>query len=452
MSAIVISKSLSLCEDFDVVVAGGGPAGCAAAVAAAREGAKTLLLEATGALGGMGTGGLVPAWCPFSDKEKLVYRGLAATVFHQAKAASPHISPEDTDWVPIDPEALKRVYDSLAQKYGVTVLFNTSLCGVQTDNIHVTAALTASKEGLKAYRAPVYVDCSGDADLAVWAGAEFAAGDEKSGELMPGSLCFSLANVDMYAYLYDRKNGQKTGGLHPLNKNSSVYDMAKDEKYPLIQDTHLCSNIIGPGMVGFNAGHIWNVDNSKPQTVSEAMMEGRRMAEEFRAALAEYFPAAFGNAFLAATAPLMGIREGRRIVGDARLTIDDYIARRSFEDGISRNCYYIDLHRSRAESQERAAGKPAANNGGMRYGKGESHGIPYRCLIPKGVDNVLVAGRSVSCDRQLQASVRVMPNCLCMGEAAGIAAATAAALHGGRVREVDIVRLRERLTEEGAYL
>ena len=117
-----------------------------AAAAAARTGAKTLLLEATGSLGGMGTSGLVPAWCPFSDKERIIYRGLAETVFERSKALSPHVAPTDVDWVPIDPEGLKRIYDDLMQEYGVTVLFNTFLCDVDAVNpalFAVTMACTS---------------------------------------------------------------------------------------------------------------------------------------------------------------------------------------------------------------------------------------------------------------------------------------------------------------------
>ncbi|HBT64910.1 MAG TPA: FAD-dependent oxidoreductase [Ruminococcaceae bacterium] len=452
MNTILFSKEIPLCKDYDVIVLGGGPAGCAASAAAAREGASTLLIESTGMLGGMGTAGLVSSWCPFWDKEKIIYRGLAETVFNTLKDQMPHVPPEKLDWVPIEPEALKRVYDDMVTQYGARVLFNTVLSDVETDgNGYVTHIIVGNKSGMSALRAKAYVDCTGDADLAVWAGASYEKGDANA-EVMPATLCFTLTNVDEYAYMYDRRSGLKYGGIHPNNKNSIVYEMANDDRYPLIRDIHLCCQLIGPKTVSFNAGHIWNVDNTSPESVSQALIEGRLIADEYRRAFAEYFQSAFSSAFLVGTAALMGVRESRRIVGDYRMTISDYLSRRSFGDEISRNSYYIDVHAGLDEAKAELEHGPDAAGRRRHYEKGESHGIPYRSLIPKGVKNVLVAGRSIACDREIQASVRVMPNCLCTGEAAGIASAFASSLFGGDVRSVDPVSLRAALRQHGAYL
>ena len=257
------SRSIPLNTDYDVIVVGGGPSGCTAAAAAARTGAKTLLLEATGSLGGMGTSGLVPAWCPFSDKERIIYRGLAETVFERSKALSSHVAPTDVDWVPIDPEGLKRIYDNLMQEYGVTVLFNTFLCDVDAENGEVHAIVTANKAGFTAYSAKTYIDCTGDGDLAVWAGARYEF--EEDGEPMPSTLCFILSNVDLYAYLYHPKYGHRNGGIHPNNKKSFTHLLPNDDRFPEILDTHLCNNIIGPNTVGFNAGHLFGLDSTDPK-------------------------------------------------------------------------------------------------------------------------------------------------------------------------------------------
>jgi hypothetical protein len=435
------ARGVALSDGWDVVVAGGGPAGCTAAAAAAREGAKVLLLEATGSLGGMGTSGLVPMWMTFGDGEKMILRGLAERVFLESLAGMPHAHPE---WFggPVDAEVLKRVYDRLVGEFGVTVLFNTFVAGVELASKGVLdALLVANKSGLAACRGKVYVDGTGDGDLAAWAGAPFRQGDDQTGELMPVTLCFVLSSVDDYAYAHGPK-------MFP----DVIQRIVDSGKYPLIKDRHFCNISIGPGTVGFNAGHLWDVDNTKPETVSRAMIEGRQIAESFRLALAEFHPKAFGNAFLASTGSLMGVRETRRIVGDYVLGLDDYLARRSFPDEICRNHYPVDIHTAKNEIEKCRRGALDVMNRYEQYKKGESHGVPYRCLTPKGLSNVLVAGRCVSADRPMQAAIRIMPACLAMGEAAGVAAAQAARQAVPDVHAVDTTRLRTRLREHGAWL
>ncbi len=438
------ARQLPLDESFDCIVVGGGPAGCTAAAAAAREGARTLLIEGTGALGGMGTSGLVPAWCPFSDGEKIIYRGLAERVFVESKAGLAHVKPEDTDWVAIDPERLKRVYDELVTGFGVTVRFFTQVCAVEPGEGRPTL-VTSSKAGLEAYRARVVVDCTGDGDMAAWAGAPFDKGDPDTGEVQPATLCFVLTNVDTYAYL-------NSPPLHWLNDDSPIWEILRSGEFPEIPDYHVCNNLVGPGTVGFNAGHLWKVDNTDPRSIDRAMVAGRRLAEAFRRALAKYHPRAFGNAHLAVTAPLMGCRETRRITGDYVLTMQDYLDRRSFADEIARNCYFIDIHRSVDETEQEKKGALDLEKRLAMYKPGESHGIPYRCLTPQGLSDVLVAGRAISCDRTVQGSVRVMPVCLATGEAAGIAAAMAAASDPVDVHAVDVPTLRDKLKHHGAWL
>lgn len=436
------SVEIPLNDSYDVIVIGGGPSGCTAAAASAREGAKTLLVEATSSLGGMGTSGLIPAWCPFSDKQRIIYGGMAQHVFEKTKAGMPHVGKEELDWVPIDPELLKRIYDDLVSGSGADILFNSFMGSVEADKGVVSAIVIANKSGLTAYSAKVFIDASGDADLAAWAGAKFHQGDEKSGELMPSTHCFALANVDEYSMKFSEL---KWGDSAP---GSWRYSMLG--KYPALTDGHMCRAHVGPGVFGFNAGHIWDVDNTRPETVSKALIEGRRIACEFRKGLAEFHPA-FKNSFLVSTASLLGIRETRRIVGDYILTVDDYMARKSFKDEISRNSYPIDIHTAKNEINKAKKGNLHVMDRYEQFKAGESHGIPYRCLTPKGIRNVLVPGRSVSCDRLVQGSVRVMPNCLCMGEAAGIAGAMALKKQND-VHAINTDTLRGKLKKSGAYL
>ncbi|MCK5805544.1 MAG: FAD-dependent oxidoreductase [Lentisphaeria bacterium] len=446
MNSLELKRTVALDDSWDVIVVGGGPSGCTAATAAAREGARTLLIEATGALGGMGTQGLVPAWCPFSDGERILYGGLAERVFTECKAGMRHVRDEAIHGhIHLDPELLKRIYDDLVCETGAEVLLHTMLCDVNVDEQGgVTSILVANKAGLHAYSAKVYVDGTGDGDLSVWAGAEYETGDEK-GVCQPATHCFVLSNVDAYEY-------QHGPNLYAANSASPVWAILKSGRHPFVKDDHMCTNLIGPGTVGFNAGHIWDVDTADPRNMTAAMMEGRRIAAGIQEALAEFHPRAFAGSYLAATAPLMGIRETRRIVGDYVLTQEDYFARRSFSDEIGRNCYAIDIHTAKDEVEKVKREQKIVVAGRFeRYARGESHGVPYRCLLPKGLRNVLIAGRSISTDRVVQASTRVMPVCLMMGEAAGMAAAHAVEC-GGDVRAIDVQQLRHRLREEGGYL
>lgn len=423
------NTKIAVDDRWDVIVVGGGPAGCTAAISAAREGAKTLLIEAMGQLGGMGTAGMVPAWCPFSDGEKIIYRGLAEKIFNASKKAVPHEGKQKLNWVSINPEYLMTVYDRMVAESGAEVLFFSRVASVEmAADDTVDAIIVANKSGLVAFKAKVFIDATGDGDMAAWAGASFKRGDDK-GQVQSSTLCFSFANVDTYHYT--------TGpSLHTSNKNSPVYKAIASGKYPLI-DSHLCSNLIGPDVVQFNAGHLVNVDSTDPWATARAMATGRQIAEQYLEAMKEFQPKTFGGAFLIKTASLLGVRDSRRIEGDYIFTVQDWLERKTFEDEIGRNCYYIDVH------------KPGHK--ATRYKKGESHGIPYRCLTPKGLKNVLTAGRCISTDEEAFGSLRVMPPCLVTGEAAGMAAVHAMKQTKNDVHKIDVNFLRKRLKEEGQY-
>ena len=437
------SREIPLCDDYEVIVVGGGPAGCAAAIASARRGAKTLLVEATGCLGGMGTQGLVPAWCPFSDQEKIVYRGIAEEIFLASRAVLPNAEKAGLDWVPINPEQLKRIYDEKVCGSGASVLFHTTLSAVEAENGEVQALIFSNKRGLSAYRAKVYIDCTGDGDLSAWAGAEVLALEEGEGYQM-ATHCFEVSNVDADAY----KSGE---WLHAHNPNSPIHKIVASGRYD-IPDKHMCNNEVYPGTVGFNAGHLDNVNGIDPEGLSNAMLRGRRLAHEIHRALVDYHPSAFAQSHVSLTAPLMGIRESRRILGDYCITREDYIERRSFSDEICRNSYYLDVHRTKFEQEPESDDALTYAKKTHQYGKGESHGIPYRCLTPKGLSNVLIAGRNVSADRSIHGSIRVMPVCLCMGEAAGKAAALAKDMPRVDVHSIDVGELRRQIVEDGGYI
>ena len=451
-SLLLTERQLPLEDGWDVIVAGGGPAGCTAAAAAAREGASTLLVEATGALGGMGTSGLVPWFCGYGDGERIIARGLAERVRLALRDGMPHLKAamerNELAAPAIDPELLKRVYDDMVVEAGAKVRFHSQLCSVERgDDGQIEALVIANKSGLSACRAKVYVDCTGDGDLAAWAGATFEKGDE-DGNMQPATHCFMITNVDQYAL--------HTGAsVHFYDPNSPIWPAVKSDTYPLIEELHSCSMELGPKTYGFNTGHVFGVDNTDPDSVSDALIRGRQMAAQYRDAFAEFHPA-FATSLLVATGSLLGVRETRRIVGDYMLTVNDYRTARHFDDEICRNAYGIDVHRSKAETLELSKRSIEELKEWNRkvtdhLERGTSLGVPYRCLTPRGLRNVLVAGRCISTDRQTNGSVRIMACCLNTGEAAGLAAAMAAA-DSGDVHAVDTGGLRTKLKNHGAHL
>lgn len=433
-------------EKYQVIVVGGGPAGCAAAIASAREGKSTLLIEATSALGGMSTMGLVPFWCPFSDGKQLVYRGIAEKIFKRSTEYVANNPEGKLNWVSIYPEALKRIFDDEVAQAGARILFQTQVGSVVVEDRSIKGILAVNKAGLTLYQADVYIDATGDGDVAAGAGAEFLKG-RADGSLQSATHCFAIANVDTYGYEHVLGRRMKNGdALRAEGEETRICTLLKDDpELDLITDEHFCNAMYAPGAVGFNAGHLEEVDGTDPAAVSQALIKGRRIAHQFEEGLKKHAPEAFGNAWLSLTGPLLGIRESRRIVCDHNLTVEDYLERRSFEDEIGRSRYYIDVHFT---NEELANGTAFTYE---KYGYGESHGIPYGSLIPRGIDNLLVAGRCIGSDSMVNGAIRVMPTCMVTGEAAGTAAAMAVECEG-RTRDIDVDKLQSRLEEYGAYL
>lgn len=394
-------------QTHEIIIVGGGPAGCAAAIAAGRMGRDVLVIDGSTALGGMATMGMVSRMNPYTDKEKVIYRDIPVEILDRYKAKM-GMDPDLYFKVPISPEDMKVVLDEMLAEAGVKVLFATQIAAVETkENGDIDCLIAANKAGLTPYRAKIYLDCTGDGDVAAWAGVPFDKGDE-DGRLQPCSLCFSIVGLKG-----DPTPKELNGGKETLWSR-----IVADGKYPMIFN-HFVPVIFGTTLYA-NAGHLFDVDSTDPESVSAAYAYGRKLAEQYLLALKEYRPDVFSDALIGSTAPLLGVRESRRIHGEYTFSVDDYLARRSFDDEIGRNANWMDCHGGRKKTSEKNA-----TLGRVRYEPGESHGIPWRCLVPKGIDNLIVAGRCISAERMANATLRVMPNCLATGEAAGIGAAIA---------------------------
>ncbi|MBE7038479.1 MAG: FAD-dependent oxidoreductase [Ruminococcaceae bacterium] len=420
---------------YDVIIAGGGPAGACAAIAAAREGVSVLLIEQSGFLGGMATGGLVPEFCPYTDGENIIHNGLAKKILLKMKEYTKD-EKDKFDYCAIDAEYLKFLLDDLVCENNVDVMFFTTIVGCDVDdNKNITSLTIANKQGFSKVFAKVFVDATGDADVAAMSGCEFDIGDENNKVQLP-TLCFVLSNVNDES----KENKDKINRI-PFD---TIIDMINDDEFPEIDDRFFCKMQLSDKVYGFNVGHVQNVDNFNVLSLSKGMINGRKKAFEYHKALKKYLPEVFGNSHLTVTAPNLGVRESRRIKGDYTLTIKDYIDRREFEDEIARNSYHLDLHKGILPAISKEELKNSTYN--KEYKKGDSHAIPYRCLVPKDVNNLLVAGRSISCEKIVQSSIRIIPVCFVTGEAAGVAAAIISK-ENCDTHNVDVNKIKRKLEE-----
>jgi len=426
---MLYQKQIETRYEVDVLVVGGGAAGVVAAVAAARMGKKVLLCEAMGCFGGAGTGGMVPSFGPFYDGENMLCSGIGLEI---RKNVSKHIPPEQY-WSGVDHEELKREYDRILKEAGVHFVFFTTLCDVVATGDRIDYAVFTSQGGMFAVKAAIYVDCTGDGNLIALAGGKYEVGDEK-GEVMPPTVCSSWGGIDV-----ERFNGSIVA--------QKLEEAISDGIFTYEDRHHTGMNVRAGGFAGGNIGHIFNNDPLDPDSVTEAMVWGRKSMLEFTRFYREYVPGC-EKVKLVGTGSVLGIRESRRVVCDYMLNINDYLARADFEDEIGRYHYPVDIHVMNTSSDEMKRFEAEYHD--MRYKPGESYGIPLRSLIPVSFRNAFVAGRCMGTDRQMEASIRVQPGCYITGQAAGTAAAMAVETQDAR--SVDAKQLQKELLKAGAYL
>ncbi len=428
---MLYSREIPTKYTADVCVIGGGPTGIAAAIAAARQGASVFLVESQGCFGGAGTSGLVTAFTAFTDGVHFMCGGIGQEVYDRAMAAGATLNGRS---LPYQPESLKKIYDDMVAEAGVDFLFFANMVDVIQEEGTVKGVIVAAKSGLFAIAAKAFVDCTGDGDLCAMAGAPFAMGDEQ-GSVMGATLCSMWMNIDWSI---------------PTQAQNAPLEQAFADQLFTHEDRHLPGIFpTGPQSGMGNLGHIFQVDSTREEELTRAMIEGRKLLPEFIEYYHNYVGGAFAKAYPVTTAATLGVRESRRILGDYILNFRDYQTRAVFDDEIGRFSYPIDMHVS-------AATRDAYRHyydlfTAPPYADGETYGIPYRSLVPQTLDNVFVGGRCISTDKYMQASIRVMPCCFITGQAAGIAAAMCAA-EGTDSRSLDVHALQGRLVKLGAFL
>lgn len=444
----------------DICVVGGGPAGVCAAICAARQGVKVTLIEQSGFAGGMATTGLVGPFmtCYDAAGERMIIRGIFEEIVQRMVDRGYAIHPEEvhggtafTSWIkvghehvtPFEAEGLKLILDEMLTEAGVKVLYHATFLSPLMEGERITGVRIASKSGIEDVFATVVIDATGDGDVAARAGVPYEMGNEALGIIQPATMFFHVSNVDTDAVEKDiqdhidcfyRKDGVNYRSLHwRVSEAREAGDFTMDRVsiglFRMPKKDEWC----------INTSRLMGVDSTSVESLTAAEIKGRQQVDELMRFFRKYVPG-FEDARLKASASHVGIRESRHIKGEYRLTGKDLIDCRVPEDSVFIAANSVDVH-----------GRFGPKSNEYVPIEGAYYGIPYRSLLPIGVEGLLVAGRCVSADSTAAGAIRVMPPCMAMGQAAGTAAALAVKKNTS-VKRVDVALLQEVLTKNGVVL
>ncbi|WLA53085.1 MULTISPECIES: FAD-dependent oxidoreductase [Bradyrhizobium] len=434
------ARQVPVYGEYDVVVLGGGPAGIAAAVGAACAGRRTLLIERYGFLGGMGTAAGVTNFCGlhaniFGEMHRVV-QGIASDLLARIDRLgglnAPHLILGKILAQAYDTAAYKIAADDLLAHHKVDILFHALGAGVVMDGSQIRALMVETKAGRQAVRAGIFIDCSGDGDLAVWAGAPHEVGDNQGGMLYP-SMMFRLNGIDpakagdAWRTIPERMAKAEAAGTHQFPRKSAIVRPQKSQIEWRVNFTQVTRS---------DGGAISGID---PDDMTRGEIEGRRQAVEAFKFLRTV--PGFENSYIVDLPPQLGIRETRRVIGGYMLSGEDVLGCASFEDSIGVNGWPKESH---------VPGDVIFEFPPIPESRGYNE-LPYRMLVPEGVDNLLVAGRCASMTHEGQSAARVSGACFVMGEAAGTAAALA--LSGNTIpRDISVEKLQQQLGKQGAFI
>ncbi|TMC83970.1 MAG: FAD-dependent oxidoreductase [Chloroflexi bacterium] len=420
-------------QPYDVVVVGAGSAGSSAAISSARLGARTLLVDRLPFLGGTSTAVLDTFYAFYTPGEKArrVVGGIGWQVVERLTAEGMAFERPNTygagTGVTYDPEVLKVAWERLAEEAKVDVLLHTWATGVEVRDGRAVAIRIWNKGGESHIEAGALVDASGDADLCAMAGVPYE--DARSTpNLQSLSTIFRAANVDV----------EKASALPKTELWAMMRRASESGDYSLPRLEGSWHRTPHPGVVTVHMTRIPNVDATDPEQLTRAEIEGRRQVREYHRFLRDRVPG-FERSVLVATSPAIGVRESRRVIGDYRLTRDDVLGSRRFQDEIALCGAPIEDHAAGPDTRWTYVPESGV------------YGIPYRCLLPQGVEGMLVAGRCFSATHDAHASARSMATCMAMGQAAGTAAAQSVRSKT-TPRSVDVAELRSCLLENHALL
>lgn len=421
---------------WDLIVVGAGLTGVAAAVSARRQGMEVLLIEKAGFLGGAPATCLINPFMPYCTKVENGKLALSQGFFAELQGLLREVGgyvggtntlAEGSRHEELHEEYVKLALDRLIVREGVQPLFHAYLCGVEKEGDTIQAVQVATKCGVLRFEAKYFVDCTGDADLAVMAGCPFHLGRE-DGLCQPMTLCFRIGNIDIPTFDKNRPLMQK------LYKQFQAEGKIKNPRENvLLFYTHV------DGMLHFNTTRVIKLDPTNPFDVTNAEMMAREQMFELYYFLRDNIPGCEKSQLLYSAGEI-GVRESRMIDGEYLLNQDDLINCVKFEDRIAAGNYDIDIHNPEGTGTSH-----------YYFAPGTWYTIPYRSLLPKNTDNLLVAGRCISTTHEAQASIRIMPIVATLGHAAGVASGLANKAGVG-VKDVDVKQLQKQLEAEGAFI
>jgi len=426
-------REIPVSKEVDVVVAGGGPAGIGAALAAARTGAKTILVEQFGCLGGVATTGLHTHICTMKDAggKNFIVGGIARELSDRLVGMDVATLGSNVDF---ELEAMKRELDAMMLESGVELLYYTFVSDAVVSNDRITGIILENKSGRSAILARMVVDCTGDADVAARAGAPFEKGRGSDGAMQPVTLMFRIGGVDWRKIREYRRDDPKLKEM--CRKAIEAGDMEPFQTN--LMGFWFCH--VRPDQVGVNFTNIRGIDSTNTDDLTSATIEGRKQAKVLMEVLRKYVPG-FGNGYMIDTGAVIGIRESRRIIGEYVMNVDDIMNVRKFPDGIAKGSFFVDIH----HPTDTGLHEPRYLEPGTHYD------IPYGCIVPKKIDSLLVAGRCISVTHEALGSTRVMFQCMALGEAAGTAAALCISQNVAP-RDLDVGLLRGKLAARGAII
>lgn len=433
MNSVTVSKEIPVFGEYDVVVCGGGPAGFIAAVAAARNGAKTALVERYGFLGGAATAALVNPISTFKRDGKKVIGGIPWEFVERLAALDGAYDDYENGNVPVDAEKYKLVAQRMVLEAGVKLYLHSYVSDVVHTEGTVSHVIINNKSGTGALAAKCFIDCTGDADLAFLSGFPMQEMPETA-ELQPASLGFRIggAKLDLVTGVHPRTPGAK---FQMYSVREAFEALAGKEEVPNFGGPWFCTVLLDEAGI-LNVNITRTAANAVDgDSVTETECKLREDVFKLFTLLKKYIPA-FKDSYMVSGATQAGFRESRRILGNHVLTEDEYVNATHFEDAVARGAHPLDMHRATDSKQD------------VRF-LNEAGYIPYRSLISDKMENVIVAGRCISADRRSFASIRVQATAMALGQAAGTAAAISTRC-GCSVSNVDVQELRTLLSEQGA--